>query len=148
VDDLRVSRRHCKLELGDRGVLVTDLQSANGTLVNGRRVLKALLRTGDRLQVGNASLDLKVDYKGDDPLNNDYRCESCNRNISLATFADGDVIQIDEKFICPQCREKKATPAFSVIELGIVQRLFEEGFEILEKLSISGIVPIFRAVKT
>ena len=40
--------------------------------------------------------------------------------ISLSTFADGDVIQLDEKFICPQCRDRKATPAFSLIELGIV----------------------------
>jgi serine/threonine protein kinase len=148
VDDLRVSRRHCRLELSDRGLMVTDLQSANGTYLNGRRIMKALVRTGDKLAVGNATLDVTVEYQGDDPLAREYRCEACKRSISLATFADGDVIQVEDKFICPQCREKKATPAFSVIELGIVQRLFDEGFETLEKLSISGIVPIFKAMKT
>jgi serine/threonine protein kinase len=148
IDDLRVSRRHCKLELGDRGLLVTDLQSANGTYLNGKRVLKALVRPHDLLEVGNADLTIEVEYQGEDFLQRDYRCDVCNRSISLATFADGDVIQIDERFICPQCRDRKQTPAFSLVELSIVQKLFEEGFEILEKLSISGPVPIFKAKKT
>jgi serine/threonine protein kinase len=148
IDDLRVSRRHCKLELGDRGLLVTDLQSANGTYLNGKRVLKALVRPHDLLEVGNADLTIEVDYKGEDYLDRDYKCDVCHRSISLATFADGDVIQLDDRFICPQCRERKSTPSFSLIELTIVQKLFDEGFEILEKLSISGPVPIFKAKKT
>jgi serine/threonine protein kinase len=148
IDDLRVSRRHCKLELGERGLLITDLQSANGTYLNGKRVLKALVRPGDRLAVGSHDMSVEVDYKGEDYLERDYKCDVCARSISLSTFADGDVIQLDEKFICPQCRDRRATPAFSLIELGIVQRLFDEGFEILEKLSISGPVPIFKAKKT
>jgi serine/threonine-protein kinase len=148
VDDLRVSRRHCKLEMSDKGLLVTDLQSANGTYLNGKRVLKALVRPHDLLEVGNADLTVEIDYKGEDYLNRDYRCDSCNRSISLSTFADGDVIQLDDRFICPQCRDRRSTPAFSLIELTIVQKLFDEGFEILEKLSISGPVPIFKAKKT
>jgi serine/threonine protein kinase len=148
IDDLRVSRKHTKLELSDKGLLVTDLQSANGTYLNGRRVLKALVRTGDELKVGNATLKVAVDYKGQNFLDRKYRCDSCSRTISVSTFAEGDVVQFEEKFVCPQCRERKATPAFSMVELGIVQRLFEEGFEILEKLSFSGLVPIFKAKKT
>lgn len=148
IDDLRVSRRHAKLELTEKGLVVTDLQSANGTYLNGKRVVKAIVRPGDKVQVGNANLTVNLDYLGEQYLEQEYRCDACGRSISLATFADGDVIQLNEKFICPQCRERRATPAFSVVELGIVQRLFDEGFEILEKLSISGLVPIFKAKKT
>jgi hypothetical protein len=44
IEDGRVSRRHAMLEvLADGGVLLTDLQSRNGTFVHGRRVRRAAL---------------------------------------------------------------------------------------------------------
>ena len=49
VDDLRVSRRHCRIAHEKCGVTITDLQSANGSYLNGQRITKALLREGDRL---------------------------------------------------------------------------------------------------
>jgi serine/threonine protein kinase len=149
VDDLRVSRRHCRIEHGEKGVAVLDLRSANGTYVNGQRINKAVLRPGDALQVGNATLTVSIQYgeQSENYLARSYQCDQCKRAISLMTFADGDVIQLGEKFICPQCRDKQATPEFSLLELDIVQRLYQEGFEVLEKLSISGIVPIYKARK-
>jgi serine/threonine protein kinase len=147
VDDLRVSRRHCRIEHGEKGITALDLRSANGTYVNGQRITKAALRPGDTLQVGNTSLAVQVQYGDEDYLERPYTCDSCRRAISLTTFADGDVIQLGERFICPQCREKQSTPEFSLLELDIVQRLYQEGFEVLEKLSISGLVPIYKARK-
>ncbi|MCW8141529.1 MAG: protein kinase [Planctomycetota bacterium] len=147
VDDLRVSRRHCRIEHGEKGVAALDLRSANGTYVNGQRVTKALLRPGDTLQVGNSSLRVTVQYGDEDYLERSYACDQCRRAISLMTFADGDVIQLGDRFICPQCRDKQSTPEFSLVELDVVQRLFQEGFEVLEKLSISGVVPIYKARK-
>lgn len=147
VDDLRISRRHCRIEHGDKGVSVLDLRSANGTYVNGQRINKAALRPGDKLQVGNSNLTVTIQYGDEDYLERSYTCDQCRRAISLMTFADGDVIQLGEKFICPQCRDKQSTPEFSLLELDIVQRLFQEGFEVLEKLSISGLVPIYKARK-
>ncbi|MGE0363628.1 MAG: FHA domain-containing protein [Vicinamibacterales bacterium] len=52
VDAPLVSRLHCRLTLQDEGVLVEDLDSTNGTFVNGQRVRKGLLANGDRLRVG------------------------------------------------------------------------------------------------
>lgn len=147
VDDLRVSRRHCRIEHGEKGVTALDLRSANGTYVNGQRVTRALLRPGDALQVGSAALRVSIQYGDEDYLERSYTCDQCRRAISLMTFADGDVIQLGERFICPQCRDKQSTPEFSLVELDLVQRLFQEGFEVLEKLSISGLVPIYKARK-
>ncbi len=147
VDDLRVSRRHCRIEHGDKGITALDLRSANGTYVNGQRITRALLRPGDALQVGNASLRVSIQYGDEDYLERSYTCDQCRRAISLMTFADGDVIQLGDRFICPQCRDKQSTPEFSLLELDIVQRLYQEGFEVLEKLSISGVVPIYKARK-
>ena len=52
VDAPLVSRLHCRLTLQDDGVLVEDLDSTNGTFVNGSRVQKGLLASGDVLRVG------------------------------------------------------------------------------------------------
>jgi pSer/pThr/pTyr-binding forkhead associated (FHA) protein len=52
VDAPLVSRLHCRLTLQDNGVLVEDLDSTNGTFVNGSRVRKGLLASGDVLRVG------------------------------------------------------------------------------------------------
>ncbi|NMM98882.1 FHA domain-containing protein [Bifidobacterium olomucense] len=56
INDVLVSRRHCSLEATGNGILLTDLNSANGTYVNGRRVAKIWLEEGDVVTVGNTDL--------------------------------------------------------------------------------------------
>ncbi len=52
VDAALVSRVHCRLSAGAADLEVVDLESTNGTFVNGERIARALLKTGDRLAVG------------------------------------------------------------------------------------------------
>jgi pSer/pThr/pTyr-binding forkhead associated (FHA) protein len=52
VDAALVSRLHCRLAAGATGLQVRDLDSTNGTFVNGKRVDEATLSEGDRLGVG------------------------------------------------------------------------------------------------
>jgi pSer/pThr/pTyr-binding forkhead associated (FHA) protein len=52
VDAALVSRVHCKLSAGAADLEVVDLESTNGTFVNGERVARALLKAGDKLGVG------------------------------------------------------------------------------------------------
>jgi pSer/pThr/pTyr-binding forkhead associated (FHA) protein len=57
VDAPLVSRCHCRLEPTDDGQLhVEDLESTNGTFVNGRRVERAVLVPGDVVRMGRAEL--------------------------------------------------------------------------------------------
>jgi EmrB/QacA subfamily drug resistance transporter len=59
VVDSEVSRRHAKLTLRDGVAFIDDLHSANGTYVNGERVLeRRRLDTGDRIQIGEATIVL------------------------------------------------------------------------------------------
>lgn len=56
IADPHMSRLHCEL-LNIEGLLaVRDLESTNGTFVNGRRVTRVLLKPGDRLQVGRTTV--------------------------------------------------------------------------------------------
>jgi pSer/pThr/pTyr-binding forkhead associated (FHA) protein len=57
VDAALVSRVHCRLTALPSGELeLQDLESTNGTFVNGRRVEEARLAPGDRIQVGRLEL--------------------------------------------------------------------------------------------
>lgn len=56
VDANLVSRIHCRLSAGATALEVVDLDSTNGTYVNGRRVGRSTLEAGDRLGVGKVEL--------------------------------------------------------------------------------------------
>lgn len=57
VDAPLVSRVHCRLTSLPGGELeVRDLNSTNGTFVNGERIENAVLAPGDRIQVGRVEL--------------------------------------------------------------------------------------------
>lgn len=51
-EDSRLSRRHARIEHRDGTWSVTDLESKNGTLLNGHRIGSARLKSGDWLSLG------------------------------------------------------------------------------------------------
>lgn len=57
IDAPLVSRVHCRVTiLPGGGLEVRDLDSTNGTFVNGKRIDVARLTPGDRLQVGRVEI--------------------------------------------------------------------------------------------
>ena len=66
VNDTRASRSHCVVELlEDGGFQVRDLQSANGTRVNGGPVSAVILSPGDIISIGQVTLTYLVDNEAD-----------------------------------------------------------------------------------
>jgi pSer/pThr/pTyr-binding forkhead associated (FHA) protein len=51
--DADTSRRHAKIVCGPLGCVIHDLNSTNGTWVNGNRIDQHLLRGGDRITIGD-----------------------------------------------------------------------------------------------
>lgn len=61
IDDAAVSRMHSVIEVSGPGeVYIIDLGSASGTIVNGQRVNKARLESGDQLQFGATVVVVEV----------------------------------------------------------------------------------------
>lgn len=52
LEDTLISRRHCLVSRGESGCTVQDLNSSNGTYVNGERIANAVLHSGDVLSIG------------------------------------------------------------------------------------------------
>jgi len=60
VDAPLVSRVHCRLTADRSGqLIIEDLDSTNGTQVNGRRVKRAVAKAGDRIGVGKVTLSIE-----------------------------------------------------------------------------------------
>jgi serine phosphatase RsbU (regulator of sigma subunit) len=57
LDSGTVSRRHCRLDMRNGDIVLTDLESTNGTFVNGERVIAAVtLQDGADINVGGHTL--------------------------------------------------------------------------------------------
>jgi hypothetical protein len=61
LDDRRVSRRHAEVRLRLGRYTLYDLQSTNGTFVNGRRIAEMVLSDEDRITIGGAELVVQLE---------------------------------------------------------------------------------------
>ncbi len=56
VRDIKSSRRHCQIERTPAGFKLVDLESANGTSVNGQKVNHRMLQEGDVIAIGQVEI--------------------------------------------------------------------------------------------
>jgi pSer/pThr/pTyr-binding forkhead associated (FHA) protein len=129
IPSVEVSRQHCRLRQANGVVTVEDLDSVNGTFVNGRPVSSPqLVRPGDRLEVG--PITFVVEYELSDEALARFRdipameqieevlpVEEAeepqqDEELSLETLSDADLI-IPE--VLPEEEESEDAPATSNI---------------------------------
>lgn len=58
--DSTVSRRHAAIKIDQMRYEIADINSANGTYVNGGRVHKVFLRDGDKINIGLTELEFRL----------------------------------------------------------------------------------------
>ena len=65
LNDENVSRLHAVIEVHDPSsdVQIIDLGSLRGTYVNGEKVTKAKLQTGDLIVVGDTRIEVRIDHE-------------------------------------------------------------------------------------
>ncbi len=68
LSDATVSRRHAAFELAGKRYRLTDLQSTNGTFVDGVRIVEAYVRGGEIVRCGSTAMRLEVDAAGPPPV--------------------------------------------------------------------------------
>ncbi|MFO1490854.1 MAG: FHA domain-containing protein [Kiritimatiellia bacterium] len=64
--DERSSRMHCGIRLWDGEYFAKDLQSKNGTYLNGEKIEMARIKAGDRIRVGATVLAVEDENSGAD----------------------------------------------------------------------------------
>ena len=82
IEEQGVSRRHAKLCVAaDGSVRVDDLESSNGILCNGKKVVSQVVRDGDRIQLGDAAFAI---------LHMDAVDETLRQNLLASASIDAD----------------------------------------------------------
>lgn len=59
IPNMLASRQHCRIEFDGSDILLTDLESQNGTLVNGDLVEQTVLKSGDVITIGISDLEIE-----------------------------------------------------------------------------------------
>ena len=62
--DQAVSRKHAEVRIANGATLLSDLQSTNGTTVNGARVSTVALADGDQVRIGETVLTFHEPHRG------------------------------------------------------------------------------------
>jgi hypothetical protein len=125
VDDAFASRYHANLERDANGdIFIEDLNSTNGTFVNGNRVMKKKIASSDQVKLGNQYiLNVKEALKFD----NDY----CEEFALLKTVYDDYIsekiqIQSSNQF---KTRLFQSLPFAFVAVAGLVFSFFRRGVD-------------------
>ncbi len=98
IEHSTVSAEHCEILLSDKGVLLRDCDSTNGTFVDGRPVKRAKLSAGQIVSLGD--VDLLV--------------ETTDVTIAIPKFegprpAAPPVVRSDGSMLCPRHPQTQAT---------------------------------------
>jgi Nif-specific regulatory protein len=93
ISDPSLSRRHCALTQDSDGYKIRDLDSRNGTLVNGASVKEARLRHGDQISVGDSIFLLLLNDEAEEPAAGRVEYED-SLTQATAQFRPQDVLYL------------------------------------------------------
>ena len=86
LDDETVSRMHAIIEVNGPGdVSIIDLGSTKGTFVNGQKVNKAKLQSGDTIVVGETRIELAIGAPGDEAADEPTRVQPAAQSDIVAS---------------------------------------------------------------
>ena len=119
-NDRFFSRNHCLLEMNPPHSYLRDLDSTNGTFLNGHRVKDAFLKNGDRIQCGETILLVEVTAESKNisettqdagvparPVLVMVECVNCGRREQAQASSPDEHLT----FLCEDCRiELKRSP--------------------------------------
>jgi len=155
--DRRISRTHCLLDFRPPRCLLQDLESRNGTYVNGTAVRRHELQDGDEIRVGRTVLKyqldsrpvekeeipaehqailtqpaiaptLRIDASGKPEEKNSYLCSRCSRDIGPRADRDGLAAELPEAlYLCTGCAREDFHGAAAGKKIGDYRVLRELG---------------------
>ena len=127
LDNLYVSRDHAQIVREQQRFRIRDLDSKNGTFVNGTR-LKGdgqLLRNGDRIELGEGQVLLRFETRGS------------TLTLNVASLVEGGELVVDSRSRDVWVRGERLEPPLSRKEFDVVSLLFQKRGEACSKDEIA-----------
>src|SRR6202035_1540647 len=94
VTDPSVSRKHCLLSVQDGRFRVRDLDSRNGTLVNGAQVEEQWLQHGDEIAAGDSSFLFLLEDEDITPAEGRVEFEDAQATAETTILHPRDVVYL------------------------------------------------------
>ncbi|MFK7872871.1 MAG: HD domain-containing phosphohydrolase [Oligoflexales bacterium] len=117
VQDNSISRFHVRIRKRGRIHIIEDLDSSNGTFVNGERVHNATLHTGDHILIGDTV----------------FMFAAIEENLSIQGSLTDHNIVIDDKVVLDSFLEPQNTNGYKIKRLP-QSRIFNHTFESLQEV--------------
>jgi serine/threonine protein kinase len=128
IPDPLLSRHHLMVRAAHGGCLILDLDSSNGTFLNGQLVKEAPVQSGDRVAIGNVMLEVEIDTKPR-PVNDRSSPETikalrfCSRCHRAVLLEKGLLLAPWELFVCEACRAGKTFDPYLIDSYKLVQQV-------------------------
>lgn len=117
VADRQVSRKHARLDIASKGVIIEDLGSKNGTHKNGEKIQKpTLLQDGDVVQVSLAQNFIFVSSDATLPLELGHSTE---------TLLHEGRLKLDKRSRSVVVGDNEINPALSVAQFALLEMLYK-----------------------
>jgi transcriptional regulator with GAF, ATPase, and Fis domain len=109
VSDRAVSRKHCSISEISSGVFeVVDLDSHNGTFVNGIKVSRRAIEHGDRIRIGNSEYVFLIGPDGGDALKSSSNGSSDADSTLMTVRLDPSGLPSDASWVGGMARDLSA----------------------------------------
>ncbi|MCA9094093.1 MAG: FHA domain-containing protein [Planctomycetaceae bacterium] len=123
-----ISRRHCVIKLRDRELFIEDLNSSNGTLVNGVVIEEeTALRSGDRVKVGPAEFQVCTLKTVHD--SGETRAREDEIASWLQDKKENEVPDLGTTVVAPG-DEPTSSPSKSTVEIPVPEKLRDKSIRI------------------
>lgn len=97
LDDSEVSRQHARISHDGKDFVLKDLNSANGTRINGRSVTERVLCNGDHIQLGSTVLAFQLADAEQPPVSNAEQIRFVEDSRSFDELAVAQAVGLDSQ---------------------------------------------------
>ena len=129
IDDKQTSRRHARFEQDETGFYIRDLDSTNGTYLNGEHVVdRQLLRNNDEVWVADTVIifrDPEATMKGTPPV------------VRRRVLEPEEELRVDSKAKEVYLRGKLLDPPLTAKEFQLLELLYQRKGEVISKEGIA-----------
>jgi len=120
ITDPSVSSHHCEILRKGSDVVVRDLNSTNGTYINGEKVTEAVLKPGQILRLGQIELRLETGAPAETPKKPIDSTMVIPRGVSLTDLEQGARGGFDTAGKGFAKKDDKASKIFWIAVIGVV----------------------------